>query len=194
MVAAGVKDRPSWETLFYSEVHGGCLHNVRSGVVCRAVGFVLAVTAIVMIAGLSGCRGGVAEAGTQAVEIGGERFELELALDDDARYRGLSGRESIAEDGGMLFIFPRERERTFVMRDCLVPIDILFLGGRGQVLSAHAMQVEPPGQRADPSTFYSSDGRSAAVIELKGGTIRRLGVEVGDVIALPLIQLKRRAL
>ena len=140
-----------------------------------------------------GCQGAATSAGTQRVEIGGEFFELELALTHAARYQGLSDRESIDEDGGMLFVFPYEAERTFVMRDCLVPIDILFLGGRGQVLSAYAMEVEPAGRSDAQLVPYRSRGKSAVVIELKGGTLENLGVEVGDVIELPMLELKRRA-
>lgn len=144
-----------------------------------------------LVCGFAGCRTDTA-AGTQTVRIGGETFELELALTDAARYRGLSGRESIPADGGMLFVFPTEAERAFVMRDCLVPIDILFLDPTGRVMTTHAMKVEPPETRRSPTTQYPSRGKSALVIELAGGTIQRLGVEPGDRIDLPVLELKRR--
>jgi len=131
--------------------------------------------------------------GVQRVEIGGEVFELELALTHATRFRGLSGREHIAPDGGMLFVFPREAERAFVMRECLVPIDILFLDPRGRVLNTHAMQVEPAGTPESQLKRYASKGKSSLVIELAGGTVDRLGVEAGNTIALPTLELKRRA-
>ena len=61
------------------------------------------------------------ESTTQQVTIKSETFTLELALDDASRLQGLSDRAEIAEDGGMLFVFPREEKREFVMRRCLVP-------------------------------------------------------------------------
>lgn len=131
--------------------------------------------------------------GVQRVEIGGETFELELALTRETRFRGLSGRVSIPADGGMLFVFPQEAPRAFVMRECLVPIDILFLNPRGQVLNTHAMQVEPPGTPESQLKRYASQGQSSLVIELAGGTVQRLGVEAGDRIDLPVLELKRRA-
>jgi uncharacterized membrane protein (UPF0127 family) len=155
----------------------------------------LAVFALSLLVWLGvGCQTETAAAsGTQVVEIAGETFELELALTDAQRYQGLSGRESIPEDGGMLFVFQSEAERTFVMRDCLVPIDILFLGPTGKVLSAYAMEVEPPGRSDLLLKKYRSRGRSALVIELAGGTIERLGIEVGDRVELPIRELKLRA-
>ena len=148
---------------------------------------------LLLLLGAAGCQGSATSTQTMRVEIAGEVFELELALTPAAQYQGLSDREFIAEDGGMLFVFPYEKERTFVMRDCLVPIDILFLGGRGQVLSAYAMQVEPPGRNDLQLKPYRSEGKSAVVIELKGGTLERLGVGAGDHVDLPIQELKRRA-
>src|SRR5690606_24546556 len=79
---------------------------------------------------------------TQDVTIKNETFTLELALDEASRFQGLSDRAEIADDGGMLFVFPKEAIREFVMRRCLVPIDIAFLNAEGEVVWMHAMQVE----------------------------------------------------
>lgn len=141
---------------------------------------------------LSACNGdGVT--GTREVEIGGETFTLELAMTNDARTQGLSDRESIAEDGGMLFVFPGEAEREFVMRRCLVPIDIVFLGPTGKVIAAHAMEVEQADTPERQLTRYGSGGKSAVAIELVGGTLERLEIGVDDVIDLPMRELKREA-
>lgn len=130
---------------------------------------------------------------TREVEIGGETFTLELAMTGDTRLQGLSDRESIAEDGGMLFVFPGEAQREFVMRRCLVPIDIVFLGPTGEVIAAHAMEVEPPDTPERQLTRYGSGGKSAVAIELAGRTLERLKIGVGDVIDLPVRELKREA-
>lgn len=131
--------------------------------------------------------------GIQRIEIKGEVFKLELALDSPTRIQGLSDRESIASDGGMLFVFPYEAERQFVMRRCLVPIDILFLDPKGTVLNTHAMRVENAGTPEEDLTRYESRGKSSLVIELAGGTVERLGVAAGDRVELPFLELKRRA-
>jgi uncharacterized membrane protein (UPF0127 family) len=133
------------------------------------------------------------ESSLQAVTIKSETFTLELALDDASRLQGLSDRAEIADDGGMLFVFPKEAVREFVMRRCLVPIDIAFLNAQGEVVWMHAMQVE-----SEPNTpeyrlkRYSSHYPAQFAIELKEGTIRRLGLAQGDRIDLPLEVLKGR--
>jgi len=128
------------------------------------------------------------------VAIKGQVFKLELALDDATRFQGLSDREDIPEDGGMLFVFPDAQVRHFVMRRCLVPIDIAFLDTKGEVVWMHAMQVEPDPEAPDYRLkHYSSHYPAQFAIEFREGTIRRLGLKQGDRIDLPLDSLKKRA-
>lgn len=129
-----------------------------------------------------------------AVQIADRTFDLEIAADDAARYQGLSDRAHIPADGGMLFVYPRETTLTFVMRRCLVPIDLLFLDASGRVVRMHAMAVEPYDTRDEDLARYSSAPYPAQfAIEVAGGTIRELGVTAGDKITLPLDDLKRLA-
>lgn len=129
---------------------------------------------------------------TVEVTLDGRAFELELALTPAQRYQGLSDRESIPEDGGMLFVFPGEDERTFVMRRCLVPIDLIYLDADRRVLNTHQMEVEPYHRPDWLLTDYESAGPAQYVIELRGGTLDELNLSPGDRIALP-VSLKARA-
>ncbi len=129
---------------------------------------------------------------TQAVTIDARTFDLELALDDDTRWQGLSDREYIAPDGGMLFVFPEARRAAFVMRRCLVPIDIIFLGPNGRVITSYAMAVEPYHFTDDQLTQYDSRYPAQFVIELAGGTLETLDLKPGDAVDLPVERLKRR--
>ena len=154
-----------------------------------------ALMGFVMAALLPGCPSEPAPAGdkTTVVTIDGRDFELELALDAASRLQGLSDRESIAPDGGMLFVFPDSDERTFVMRKCLVPIDILFLDTNGRVVATHAMEVEPYDTSEWSLKRYSSRWPAQFAIEIQGGMLEQLEVASGDQIALPLESLKNRA-
>lgn len=130
---------------------------------------------------------------TQSVDLNGRQFTLELALDDDARFQGLSDRSEIAPDGGMLFVFPDSDIRTFVMRRCPVPIDIVFLGANGRVVAMHAMQVEPHPTREASLKHYSSQYPAQFAIELAGGTLQTLQIDLGQPLKLPMKALKARA-
>jgi uncharacterized membrane protein (UPF0127 family) len=130
---------------------------------------------------------------TQHVEIGGRAFTLELALDDQARRQGLSDRQEIAGDGGMLFVFPEPRRLQFVMRRCLTPIDIVFLGPSGRIVALHAMRVEPYDTPEHALRRYDSGWPAQFAIELRGGTLAQMDLKPGDPIALPLQPLKAAA-
>ncbi len=132
----------------------------------------------------------------QTVTIDGRTFHLELALDADTRLQGFSDREHIDPDGGMLFVFPQvvpASRLQFVMRRCLVPIDIIFLGPNGRVLATHAMEVEPFDTPEMDLKRYGSGYPGQFAIELAGGTLETLNVQPGDAIDLPYADLKARA-
>ena len=136
----------------------------------------------------------------EKVTIGGEAFELELAADDATRVKGLSGRKSLDEHRGMLFVFPKSAVQSFWMADCLIDIDIVFLDSRSRIVKTHEMKKEPP-QREDESRAayekrlksYSSDQPSRFVIELAAGSIDRLEIKPGQTIQLETARLKKLA-
>lgn len=68
-------------------------------------------------------------------EFGGVSLRIEYATTVTERERGLSGRESIPNDYGMLFVFPKDDYYGFWMKDTLVPLDIFWLNAQGQVVS-----------------------------------------------------------
>ncbi len=127
------------------------------------------------------------DSGSVDLVLGGEPFRLELAADPASRARGLMFRESIAADGGMLFVFPDSRPRGFWMKNCLVNMDIVFLDAEGVVVRTLEMFAEPL-QRQDESVSdyhrrlpgYRSREPAQFAIELRHGTVPRLGIAVGD--------------
>lgn len=148
----------------------------------------LLLLALLLITGsLLGCEAQTPKPGDETItaNIAGERFELELALTSAERFKGLSGRREIAKDGGMLFVFKDAAPRYFVMRDCRVPIDIIFIGPGGRIVKMHEMQVEPPDTPEHELTRYDSQWPAQFVIELKAGSIRRLALEPGHKLDLP---------
>lgn len=138
-----------------------------------------------------GCSGPEIPEGHERVQIGGRTFVLELAADEEKRTLGLGGRDFIPENGGMLFSFPDSQIRQFVMRDCLIPIDIIFLDADGRIVAKHHMPVEEP-RRADESARdyemrlkrYSSRFNARYAIEIRGGLLEELNLQAGEQIRL----------
>jgi uncharacterized membrane protein (UPF0127 family) len=112
------------------------------------------------------------------VSLGGRPFRLEVAATDDVRQKGLMRRPALAPDGGMIFVFPREQELGFWMKNTAVPLDIVYVDAGGRVVSVKQMAPYDLGRT-------SSDGPAKYAIELNRGTAARLGLKAGDRIDLP---------
>ncbi len=138
-----------------------------------------------------GCSGPTAPEGYAIVELGGRSFTLEIVADPATRERGLGGRESIPEDGGMLFSFPDAQVRQFVMRDCLFPIDIVFLDANGVIVAMHHMPLDEPRREGESDMAYerrlkrySSRFNARYAIEIRGGLLEELDLRAGERVEL----------
>jgi uncharacterized membrane protein (UPF0127 family) len=102
---------------------------------------------------------------------------LEVARTQAAHERGLMGRSELAPDAGMLFVFDQSSPHGFWMKNTLIPLDMLFLGDDGRVLSV----VE-----RKPLTEDVTDGGVASryVLEVNGGWARAHGLARGDQVTL----------
>jgi uncharacterized protein len=125
---------------------------------------------------------------TEDVLLAGRMFTMELALTNEQRATGLMGRESLADDRGMLFVFPDARpyptEVSFWMKNCLMPIDVIFISREGQITAIHEMQPPQPNTPDNELTVYPSNGQVQFAIELRGGLANELGLRVGDNLDL----------
>lgn len=135
--------------------------------------------------------------GLETVTIKDQTFSLEVAAEEEVRNRGLGGRESIPEHGGMIFVFPEPQILSFYMKDCLTDIDIIFVDSRGRITALHSMPKQPPrGANETENDYllrlptYSSGTRAVAAIELRAGWINKLDLHVQDQIALVIDRLK----
>ncbi len=105
---------------------------------------------------------------------GSVTFRVEIADDDAERERGLMYRTALAPDRGMLFLFDDAASRAFWMKNTYIPLDILYIGDDGRILSI-AARAEPFNETPIPSR-----GAARGVLEIYGGRAAELGVQVGD--------------
>ena len=123
-------------------------------------------------------------AGQQTLEIasksGVHMFSVEIADNDAEREKGLMYRKELPEGQGMLFDFHRDQEVSFWMQNTYIPLDMVFIRGDGSILRI-AENTEPMSTRLIPS-----GGPVRAVLEVIGGTVRKLGISPGDRVASPI--------
>lgn len=114
------------------------------------------------------------------VEIGGERFSVEIADDDAERARGLMFRDHLAADAGMLFLHEREEPLAYWMKNTRIALDILYFDA-GRKLVSQQRDVPPCtlGNRCPP---YPSAAPARYVLELNAGQAAKLGLRDGAEI------------
>lgn len=108
-------------------------------------------------------------------------LSYEIVDTDEERARGLSGRDDIPADYGMLFVFPSEGIYGFWMKDMLAPIDIVWLSREGVIVGIEA-NVSPD---TYPTEFFPPTPILYA-LETAAGEASRKGWKVGDRLPLPI--------
>lgn len=132
----------------------------------------LAFTAALLI---SGCA-----ASADWVELGGQRYTVEIARTDAERERGLMFRDTLPGGHGMLFIHVRQEPQAYWMKNTRIPLDILYFD-QDRHLVAQQRDV-PPCSLGDACPPYPSNAPARYVLELNAGEAARLGLHDGDMI------------
>ncbi len=109
-------------------------------------------------------------------------FSVELAATDAERSKGLMFRKELAEGKGMLFDFKQDQDVSMWMRNTLIPLDMLFINADGSIRRI-AENTEPMSERTIPS-----GGPVRGVLEVIGGTAKKLGIAPGDRVAHPIFR------
>jgi len=109
-------------------------------------------------------------------------FNIELAVTDEERNRGLMFREYLAFNEAMLFIFPEEREYPFWMKNTLIPLDIIWINQEKEVV--FIIENLQPCEDEYPCPLVRPDKNAKYVLEVNEGIVEKIGLEVGDKILL----------
>lgn len=118
------------------------------------------------------------------LQINDTNLKVELADTPAKRSQGLGGRNSLAENEGMLFIFQRADKYPFWMKGLSFPLDFVWISDL-QVVDV-LQNIKPPSSGEPDSSLpiYSSKFPIDKVLEVTAGTVDRLHIKVGDIIKL----------
>ncbi|MDZ7685383.1 MAG: DUF192 domain-containing protein [Gammaproteobacteria bacterium] len=121
---------------------------------------------------------------TATITIEGYRFRVWLATTRQEKRLGLmhipkARLEPLASrvEPGMLFVYDRERHRSFWMRNTIAPLDIAYISAEGVILRTYTMA--PMEDRSYPSVEPAQ-----YVLEVRAGVFEALGIEAGDQVDL----------
>lgn len=109
--------------------------------------------------------------------IGGVHLNIEIADTETERNLGLSGRNSLATDVGLLFIFEKPQIAGIWMKDMKFPIDIVWIDENLRVI--HIKENATP--QSFPEIFIPSKN-SLYVLEINAGFVEKNKIKVGDSV------------
>lgn len=116
-----------------------------------------------------------------AAIINGQVHKLEIADTETLQTKGLSGREKLDQNTGMLFVFNNPNTHCFWMKDMLINIDIVWLDASHKVVDIEH-DLSP---KSYPKQFCP-DKPSKYVLEVNADVMKSHGVKPDQQIKLLL--------
>jgi len=112
------------------------------------------------------------------IKIGQAQFQVEVAQTGEQRQVGLSNRESLSQNQGMLFIYEQPQQVAFWMKDMNFGLDFVWIK-ENQVIAINK-NVQP--EDYQPPQVLQPEERVDMVLEINAGSVNRLGIGVGDKV------------
>jgi len=103
---------------------------------------------------------------------------VEIARTEQERAQGLMYRKKLPDGQGMIFIFERDEQLSFWMKNTVIPLSIAFIASDGRITEIKDMQP------LDLNSVTSSRSVRYA-LETPQGWFNRAGVKPGDVVEMP---------
>jgi uncharacterized protein len=110
------------------------------------------------------------------IQIGNETLDVELAETAAEQTKGLRFRQTLAENAGMLFVFPAPQRVSFWMKDASIPLSIAFIQANGKIVQIRPMQPY------DETPVPSLSNAIAYALLVNQGWFERHGISAGTVI------------
>ena len=107
----------------------------------------------------------------------------EMAADPESRRIGLSGRGTLAERSGLLFLFDRADYWGVWMKGMRFPIDAIWIKNNA-IVDIEEQMASPASEIDDFSLpVYRPDVPADMVLEVKSGFVNAHGLRIGDPVA-----------
>ena len=113
---------------------------------------------------------------TMKLWLGAEEMVAELALTGEQTQTGMMFRTNLAENAGMLFVFPAPYRASFWMKNCPLPLSAAYIDPEGVILEIHDLQPH------NTNSVVASSEQVQFVLEVNQGWFGRHNVTTGMVV------------
>ena len=113
------------------------------------------------------------------IKINNIDYKIELAKTTSQRSKGLSNRNILCKNCGMLFIFGFETNLPFWMKDTFIPLDMIWLDKNGKIVDIQTIT------KTNSNKIYQNQTPAKYVLELNANDSQKINLNIGDIIQLP---------
>lgn len=109
--------------------------------------------------------------------LGAAELTVEIADENHERMTGMMHRTTMPENEGMLFVFPKQHQTGFWMKNTTVPLSIAYIDRASRVIEIYDLH---------PLNTKPAESRSARVqyaLEVNQGWFAKNGIKPGTVLA-----------
>lgn len=110
------------------------------------------------------------------VFLGGKEIKVEVADSAPKRNKGLSGREKLEKNEGMLFVFNKPDRYGIWMKDMEFPIDIIWIN------DDKIVDITSNVLHEDQKTIYYPDSEVNFILEVNDSFVEENEIEIGDMV------------
>ncbi len=103
---------------------------------------------------------------------------VELAMEHSQHRKGLSGRDSLCDPCGMLFIFDENISSGFWMKDTSIPLSIAFIAEDGTILDIQDMEPYTDDE-------HKPEGEYRYALEVNKAFFQDNDIHVGNMVIIP---------
>lgn len=109
---------------------------------------------------------------------------VDIAETSEEKSQGLSGRKSLGENEGMIFLFGNNSRPSFWMKDMLIPIDIIWIANNS-IVDIHKNIPAPDSEKPySDLPLYSPKKPINFVLEVNAGFVEQNNFNIGDTVEI----------
>jgi len=112
-------------------------------------------------------------------------FNVSLALTLDEQSKGLMFVEHLDDDRGMLFIFDKDGIYPFLMKNTMIPLDIIWIDSNSNVIFT-SRNTQPCKSLICDS--INPEKQARYVLEINAGIADKINLAVGDKITIEYLK------
>lgn len=136
---------------------------------------------ILFIFSLTACNTIPQDSSLKTIEVGDTKVKVEIANTPQLKAQGLSNRQSLSQNQGMLFVFNNYSKPGFWMKDMQFPIDIIWI--KDNTIVDITKNIPPPKVGESLKSYYPQDNTNY-VLEVNAGWCDDNKIKIGDIVEL----------